>query len=308
MKVADIFCGPGGLSEGMRLGGMEVVYGFDKAADAIATFSYNHPLAEAVKGDALELNLDSIPEFDVLVGGPPCVNFSQSKGGRANILEGLELVHVFLRLVYERKPKYWVMENVPRIALHLPDTIPLRWIGIDKPGELEIPRRKEFNCADYGAPQIESDILSVVTLSPRPPTHPLLKNRIYLILHFTAGFGGATSLRFCKALAVHTENQRVVMWLIRPTVSKSLEDTLPTTTMKLTSLRMKRGELETAKRITRTWDSCLSRTRRIDLRERWSQRNLDERLLYLRRRRTVFVELRFESAQPFKPFRSTTIS
>ena len=153
LRVADLFCGPGGLSEGMRLGGCEIVYGFDKARDAVTTFRNNHPGAEVVHGDVLELDFSSIPKFDILVGGPPCVNFSQSKGSRANVLEGLKLVQAFLKLVYIRKPKYWIMENVPRIALHLPDTIPLKWIGVNKDGHLSVPLRHEFNCADYGVPQ-----------------------------------------------------------------------------------------------------------------------------------------------------------
>lgn len=153
LRVADLFCGPGGLSEGMRLGGCEVVYGLDKAKDAVETFKLNHQSAIAVTGDATTLNPDEIPDFDILVGGPPCVNFSQSKGSRANVLEGLRLVQIYLRSVFERSPKYWIMENVPRIALHLPDEIPLRWIGVDRDGTLAVPVRHEFNCADYGVPQ-----------------------------------------------------------------------------------------------------------------------------------------------------------
>jgi DNA (cytosine-5)-methyltransferase 1 len=153
LRVADLFCGPGGLSEGMRLGGCEIVYGLDKAKDAVTSFQANHPKAVAVVGDAGDLKIDDIPPFDILVGGPPCVNFSKSKGGRANILEGLRLVQLFLRVVYEREPKYWIMENVPQIAMHLPAEIPLKWIGIDRKGALHIPVRHEFNCADYGVPQ-----------------------------------------------------------------------------------------------------------------------------------------------------------
>ena len=39
------------------------------------------------------------------------------------------------------------------IALHLPDEIPLKWLGIEKDGVLPVPVRHEFNCADYGVPQ-----------------------------------------------------------------------------------------------------------------------------------------------------------
>jgi DNA (cytosine-5)-methyltransferase 1 len=153
LRVVDLFCGPGGLSEGMRLGGCEVIYGLDSAKDAVTTFAANHPKANVVRADASEIKSEEIPDFDVLVGGPPCVNFSQSKGSRANVLEGLRLVQSFLRIVHEREPKFWIMENVPRIALHLPKMIPLKWIGINCDGHLEVPQRHEFNCADYGVPQ-----------------------------------------------------------------------------------------------------------------------------------------------------------
>lgn len=159
LKVADLFCGPGGISEGFRLAGCRIVYGLDKDKSALLTFEKNHPDAEVVGTDASDLDPNTLPEFDILVGGPPCVNFSTSKGGRANILDGLKLVQSFLRVVYERKPKYWIMENVPRLALHLPESIPLSWIGIEKEGELEVPLRTEFNTADYGVPQLRKRYL-----------------------------------------------------------------------------------------------------------------------------------------------------
>lgn len=170
LRIADLFCGPGGISHGFQMAGCRVVYGMDIDRAALTTFAANHRSAVTYKGDATLLDADSIPEFDVLVGGPPCVNFSSSKGSRANILEGLRLVHIFLRLVYERKPKYWVMENVPNIAMHLPETIPLKWIGIDKAGELHVPTKGELNSADYGAPQLRRRYL--IGQYPIPPaTH-----------------------------------------------------------------------------------------------------------------------------------------
>ena len=81
------------------------------------------------------------------------MNFSTSKGGRANVLDGLKLVQWFLRVVAIKKPKYWLMENVPRVALHLPDEIPYSWIGLDVPGVLPIANRMHFNTADFGVPQ-----------------------------------------------------------------------------------------------------------------------------------------------------------
>jgi DNA (cytosine-5)-methyltransferase 1 len=159
LRVADLFCGPGGISEGLRLAGFKIVFGLDKVKSTTETFKKNHPEATVLCEDATTFDINKMPEFDVLVGGPPCVNFSTSKGTRANVLEGLRLVQAFLRVVYERKPQYWIMENVPGLCLHLPETIPLSWIGIDKPGELHIPVRNEFNTADYGVAQIRRRFL-----------------------------------------------------------------------------------------------------------------------------------------------------
>lgn len=159
MKVIDLFCGCGGLSLGFKLAGCQVVYGLDSNRDAIETFRRNFPGAIAVCKKIEDLNFEEIPEADIVVGGPPCVNFSSSKGGRANVLEGVKLVQSFLRFVYYRKPKYWIMENVPRIGLHLPEKIPLRWIGIDEDGTLRVPNRREFDISRYGAPQNRKRLL-----------------------------------------------------------------------------------------------------------------------------------------------------
>ncbi len=159
LRVCDLFCGPGGISEGLRQAGFKTVYALDKDAAAVDTFRRNHPEALVEHRDVTDIESEKLPEFDILVGGPPCVEFSSSKGNRGNILEGLRLVQAFLRVVYERKPRYWIMENVPRIVLHLPEEIPLTWIGVKKEGTLHVPIRAEFNCADFGVPQTRKRFL-----------------------------------------------------------------------------------------------------------------------------------------------------
>lgn len=159
LKCVDLFCGPGGFSQGLRLAGIRTIYAVDLDAAAVETFARNHPEAAVVRRDVAELDPADLPEFDLLVGGPPCIEFSSSKGGRANILDGLRLVQAFLRVVHARRPRYWVMENVPRLVLHLPERIPLRWIGVDDDGALLVPVRGEFNAADYGVPQVRRRFL-----------------------------------------------------------------------------------------------------------------------------------------------------
>lgn len=170
LKVADLFCGGGGISEGLRQAGLDIVFGLDNSKAAVDTFAHNHPDATVIKASISDLDIRNLPEFDVLVGGPPCVEFSASKQGRGNILAGLTLVQAFLRVVHICKPTYWIMENVPKIVLHLPERIPLKWIGIDEEGELRVPVRAHFNTAEYGVPQARERFL--MGKFPLPtPTH-----------------------------------------------------------------------------------------------------------------------------------------
>jgi DNA (cytosine-5)-methyltransferase 1 len=153
IRVVDLFCGPGGLSSGFEMAGFEVSAAFDYDSSAVATYSHNHKNA-ATLADLSEIDVGELPDADIILGGPPCTQFSSAKSNKTrNVLDGLLLVQAFLRYVYLKKPKYWIMENVPTIQKYLPTSIPLRFIGIDKAGNMEIPQKAELIAADYGVPQ-----------------------------------------------------------------------------------------------------------------------------------------------------------
>jgi DNA (cytosine-5)-methyltransferase 1 len=154
LKCADLFCGAGGFSEGFRQAGFHVTAALDNWAPAVLTHEKNHPETRAINGDILKFEPDELGPVDVLIGSPPCTEFSfANRGGGGDIEAGLRLIYRFLRFVYELKPKYWVMENVPRTLDFLPEEVPLRKLGIDKKGVLEIPVRTVFVSADFGVPQ-----------------------------------------------------------------------------------------------------------------------------------------------------------
>lgn len=100
------------------------------------------------------LEPDRIPEADVVIGGPPCTEFSGSKrGGGGNVRKGMALVYRFFHLVQKLKPRWWVMENVPRLLRSMPPTLLLNELGISEEGCFEIPRITVLNAADFGVPQ-----------------------------------------------------------------------------------------------------------------------------------------------------------
>lgn len=154
LTVVDLFCGAGGFSEGFRQQGFDIVYAADNWAQAVETFRTNHPNARVMKVDLMHLSAEEVPRADVLIGGPPCTEFSGSNSGRNRDIEsGMALVMRFMYFVHSLRPRWWVMENVPRLVDILPRRVPYKCLGIDQSGFFEIPRMSVFNAADFGTPQ-----------------------------------------------------------------------------------------------------------------------------------------------------------
>jgi DNA (cytosine-5)-methyltransferase 1 len=171
LTCADLFCGAGGFSEGFRQAGFHVTAALDNWAPAVLTHEKNHPDTKAINGDILQFDPEELGSVDVLIGSPPCTEFSfANRGGGGDIESGLRLIYRFLRFVYELQPKWWVMENVPRTLDFLPREVPLRKLGIDKKGVLEIPVRTVFMSADFGVPQKRARAFSGNFPMPTP-TH-----------------------------------------------------------------------------------------------------------------------------------------
>ncbi len=117
MRVIDLFSGCGGMSLGFQNAGFQIVAAFDNWIPAIEIYKRNftHPIFET---DLSVLdNLDKFRSFspDMIIGGPPCQDFS-SAGKRNESGERGDLTVSFAKLVTQVKPKWFVMENVDRIT------------------------------------------------------------------------------------------------------------------------------------------------------------------------------------------------
>lgn len=117
LKVIDLFCGGGGLSQGLSDAGLDIVAAFDHWDAAIDFYRKNIPGHHVEKLDLLDSEAVCARlrayEFDVIVGGPPCQDFSSAgkrdeNGGRAN------LTISFAETVATLRPDYFIMENVDR--------------------------------------------------------------------------------------------------------------------------------------------------------------------------------------------------
>jgi DNA (cytosine-5)-methyltransferase 1 len=152
MKAIDLYSGVGGWSLGLRLAGIEVCASYERSNVANETNRQNNRHM-AITVDIRKLDLDVLPsEVQVVVGSPPCTQFSfANRGGSGNLSDGLTDVIQFLRIVDRLKPVAWAMENVPRLSKILDDELrdggrlaQFRHLKIDY---------DVFNMEEFGLPQ-----------------------------------------------------------------------------------------------------------------------------------------------------------
>lgn len=119
-NVLDLFCGCGGLSEGFRLAGFNIIGGIDFNEAAIETFKYNFKNAKAICYDLADMNEEvilsefgSLKNIDVIIGGPPCQGFSAANRYKSEEDDPRnKLFFEFVKFVDLAKPKAVVIENV----------------------------------------------------------------------------------------------------------------------------------------------------------------------------------------------------
>lgn len=158
-KFIDLFCGAGGMTQGLVQSGFQPIASVEISPVASATHRKNFPNSHHFCGDIHEFNTKNgllkldFPTVHLVVGGPPCQGFSVA-GKRDPNDPRNRLFKEFIRVVSEVKPWYVVMENVPGI------------LTMDK-GKVKESIFEEFysigysnvsvailESADYGVPQI----------------------------------------------------------------------------------------------------------------------------------------------------------
>ena len=115
MNVVSLFAGCGGLDLGFERAGFYVIWAneFDSAIET--TYRKNHPKTTFSNADIRTLSASDIPDADGIIGGPPCQAWSE--GGKSLGLqdERGRLFLDYIRIVTEKRPKFFVIENVPGI-------------------------------------------------------------------------------------------------------------------------------------------------------------------------------------------------
>lgn len=113
----DLFAGIGGIRIGFESVGGRCVFSSEFDEDACKTYEAN--FGEHPQGDITKIDTDSIPDFDILLGGFPCQAFSiiGKKRGFADEARGT-LFFEIERILKGKKPSAFMLENVRNLTAH----------------------------------------------------------------------------------------------------------------------------------------------------------------------------------------------
>ncbi len=117
MKIASLFTGAGGLDLGFTQAGYETVWANEFDKTIWDTFTHNFPDTPLATDSITDIDAKDIPDVDGIIGGPPCQSWSEAGAGRGISDSRGQLFFEYIRVLKEKKPKFFLAENVSGILL-----------------------------------------------------------------------------------------------------------------------------------------------------------------------------------------------
>ncbi len=120
LTIADLFAGVGGFRLAFERAGFKTVYAndFDKSCKLTYDLNFDEPKLDTE--DIWKVDIDSIPDFDVLLAGFPCQPFSIA-GYRKGFRDEKGRGNLFFRIaeiLEAKKPPAFLLENVKNLKSH----------------------------------------------------------------------------------------------------------------------------------------------------------------------------------------------
>lgn len=173
MRVVSLFCGCGGMDYGMSGGfsylgcdypklPFDIIYAVDNDPYCTKIYNNNFPHKCEIK-DVRDINVDDLPDFDILTGGFPCQSFSISAQNPPRLGYKDERGMLFFEMVKilkAKRPRAFVAENVKGLlSANKKKAFPLILSEFGKAGYKV--KYKLFNASDYGVPQKRERVIIV---------------------------------------------------------------------------------------------------------------------------------------------------
>ncbi len=166
--AVSLFAGCGGLCEGIRLAGFDVIAAAEWDRFAAETYRHNFPEVPLFEGDVQFFRRPRAPEWaavadkfkhlnttdvDLVFGGPPCQGYSQI-GPRDIDDERNDLYGQFVRVLRDLKPKVFLMENVPNMLLLKKGMFKKRALAALRRAGYQNCDVRVLHATDFGVPQL----------------------------------------------------------------------------------------------------------------------------------------------------------
>ena len=118
MRVCSLFSGIGGIDLGFKQAGCDIVWANDIDHEACVTYRTNFGVNSIVEENIQNIDVNIIPDFDILVAGFPCQPFSI--GGKQRGFEDKRgnLFFEIARIIDIKRPRIVFLENVANLIEH----------------------------------------------------------------------------------------------------------------------------------------------------------------------------------------------
>ena len=151
MKVISLFSGAGGLDLGFEEAGFEIEWANEFDKSIWETYEKNHS-NYLDKRDIRKIPLNEIPECDGIIGGPPCQSWSEAGACKGINDDRGKLFYEFIKILKDKKPKFFVAENVSGMLAEKHKDAVQNFIKMFKEAGYDV-NLYLVNAADYGVPQ-----------------------------------------------------------------------------------------------------------------------------------------------------------
>jgi len=113
IRFVDLFCGIGGFHQALKRIGANCVFACDIDAKCRLTYEINYKIKP--QGDITKIDVNDIPNFDILCSGFPCQPFSNSGKKKGFNDKRGGLFENIINIARIKNPSYMFLENVKHI-------------------------------------------------------------------------------------------------------------------------------------------------------------------------------------------------
>jgi len=118
-RALDLFAGVGGIKLGFEKAGFKTVFANDFEEKCKPTYDLNSSSIKLNTEDINKLNINELPEFDILLGGFPCQSFSIAGYRKGFKDKGRgDLFFKIYDIISEKRPEVVFLENVKNLENH----------------------------------------------------------------------------------------------------------------------------------------------------------------------------------------------